>query len=252
MSRFEDEWQKRFERFARMSADEALISGWSPTGLRRRFAIFASLVPSLGLPEAAQALDLGCGGGTYVRYLAGLGHRVVGLDYSVPSLERAWAADPGPKGRYLAGDAYGLPFRSAAFDLVVSIGVLQTLGEPERALGEMARVLRPGGVLVVEALNRRALVTRARGVVARARGWSERVRVWDPVDVVGWLEGHGLEPLHRAGIYLPPRRAGTLDRLLGGAPAVRALDRSHRLSNLTAHGFLFSARRRSGGSAMGV
>lgn len=252
MSRFEDEWQKRFERFARMSVDEAHISGWSPTGLRRRLAAFAALVPSLGLPETGRVLDLGCGGGTYVRYLAGLGHCAVGLDYSLPSLERARAADPGPKGLYLSGEAYALPFGTASFDLVVSIGVLQTLGEPERALGEMARVLRPGGALVVEALNRRALVSRARGVVRRVRGWSDRVRAWDPVDVIGWLEGHGLDPLHRAGIYLPPRRLGALDRLFGGGPAARALDRSCRLSNLTAHGFLFTARRRTGGPAMGA
>ncbi len=244
MSGFEGQWRERFERFARASGDDAQISGWSSTGLRRRLAAFAALVPSLRLPEATCVLDLGCGGGTYVRYLAGLGHHSIGLDYSLPSLERARAADPGPKGLYLAGEAYALPFRTASFGLVVSIGVLQTLGEPARAIAEMARVLRPGGSLVVEALNRRALVSRVRSMVARVRGESERVRLLDPEEVLGWLEAHDLEPLHRAGIFLPPRRLGGLDRLLGSGPTVRGLDRSRRLSDLTAHAFLFTARRR--------
>jgi SAM-dependent methyltransferase len=250
MSGFEQQWRERFERFARASGDDDLISGWSPTGLRRRLAAFAALVPSLELPGSARVLDLGCGGGTYVRYLAGLGHRAIGLDYSLPSLERARAADPGPKGLYLAGEAYTLPFRTAAFDLVVSIGVLQTLDEPERALAEMTRVLRPGGALVVEALNRRALVSRVRNLVARARGKSERVRHLDPVDVLDWLQVHGLDPLRRTGIYLPPRRLVALDRLLGAGPAAQALDRSRRLSDLTAHAFLFTARRQFGSLRM--
>ena len=152
---FEAEWRARFERFARAHDDEALISGWSAAGLRRRVQLFGALLPALGVPEGGAALDLGCGGGTYVRLLAGLGHRAVGLDYSLPSLARALGADPGGKARYLAAEAYALPFGGGAFDLVLCIGVLQALAEPARAIGEMARVLRPGGVLVVEALNGR-------------------------------------------------------------------------------------------------
>ena len=70
--------------------DEALhLRLVGSAGLRRRVAALRRLLPALGLPGARGALDLGCGGGTYVRLLAGLGHRAVGLDYSVPSLERA-------------------------------------------------------------------------------------------------------------------------------------------------------------------
>jgi SAM-dependent methyltransferase len=250
MSGFEGEWRSRFERFARNHTDEALISGWSATGLRRRLATFVALLPSLGLPSTARVLDLGCGGGTYVRLLAGLGHRAVGLDYSLPSLERARSADPGPKGAYLAGEAYELPFRSASFDLVVSIGVLQTLARPERALAEMARVARPGGVVVVEALNQRSLVARARGLVDRALGRPKRVSVWDPTEIGRWLEGLGLVLLRRDGIYLPPRRLAGMDRLLGRATVGRTLDRRRPVSDLVAHGFLFSARRRPARAAM--
>src|SRR5215475_5334536 len=183
--RFEAQWRARFERFAKTFEDEPRISGWSDAGLRRRVATFTALVPGRGLPERARALELGCGGGTYVRLLAGLGYRTVGLDYSVPSLQRAMVADPGRKGTYLAGEAYALPFSSAMFDLVVSIGVLQALSDPARAIAEMTRVLRPGGVLVVEALNGRGAVAMARRIMARLSGWPTRVRSYAPGDVRG-------------------------------------------------------------------
>lgn len=249
MSQFEAEWRARFERFARTQTDEAAISGWSQLGLRRRVAVFSRILSSLGLPASPRALDLGCGGGTYVRLLAGLGHRTVGLDYSMPSLERARAADPGPKGRYLAGEAYGLPFRDGTFDLVVSIGVLQALAEPERVLDEIARVLRPGGALVIEALNRRALIARGRRLAEVMQRRPPRVRAWDPLEVVAWLDRRGLDLLERDGIYLPPRGMPALDRLLGGDSGGAAFDRHPPLATLAAHGFLFAARRRAAGGS---
>ncbi len=249
MSRFEAEWRARFERFARTHTDEAAISGWSQLGLRRRVAVFSRILSTLGLPASPRALDLGCGGGTYVRLLAGLGHRTVGLDYSVPSLERARAADPGPKGGYLAGEAYGLPFRNGTFDLVVSIGVLQALVEPERVLDEIARVLRPGGALVIEALNRGALIARGRKLAETMRRLPPRVLAWNPAEVAGWLDRHGLDLLERDGIYLPPRGMPALDRLLGGDRGGAAFDRHPWLAGLAAHGFLFAARRRASGGS---
>jgi SAM-dependent methyltransferase len=244
---FEAQWRARFERFARAYQGEALISGWSPEGLRRRLGLFESLLPGLGLPERCRALDLGCGGGSYVRLLAGLGHRVVGLDYSVPSLERARAADPGGKGRYLAGEAYALPVARASLDLVVSIGVLQALGDPEAALAEMARVLRPGGVLVVEALNAGSAPTRLRRALQRLRRAPERVRTYPLGRVRGWLAGLGFQVMAEAGLVLPPRRRPGLARLLDARPVAWTLNTVPGLAALAAHSVLFVARREAPG-----
>ena len=244
---FEAQWRARFERFAETFTDEPRISGWSEAGLRRRVAAFSALLPDLGLPERARALELGCGGGTYVRLLAGLGCRTVGLDYSVPSLQRAVAADRGGEGMYLAGEAYGLPFPTATFDLVVSIGVLQALSDPSRAITEMSRVLRPGGVLVVEALNARAAAAVARRVVARLRGWHTRVRTYAPSHVRRWLTGAGLELVDRVPLRLPPRQSPWIERVLEAAPVRATLDAVPPLGNAAAHSFLFVARRAGDG-----
>ena len=240
---FEAQWRARFERFARTYEDEPRISGWSAAGLQRRVTLFSSLLPALGLPERAVVLDLGCGGGTYVRLLAGLGYRTIGLDYSLPSLERALDADPGRKGAYLSGEAYRLPFLSGTFDLVVSIGVLQALTDPGRAIAEMARVLRPGGSLVMEALNARNLVPLARRAVERLRGLPPRVRTYARPEVRRWLAAAGFRVEREAGLCLPPRQVPALARALD-APAVLALlGAAPPLMDAAAHSFLFVARR---------
>lgn len=247
MSRFEAEWRSRFERFARTYADEAEISGWSEAGLNRRLRAFQSLLASLDLPAGAGVLELGCGGGTYVRLLGGQGHRAVGLDYSLPSLLRALAADPGRKGSYVAGEAYALPFPDGTFDLVTCIGVIQTLEDPERALDQMVRVLRRGGWLVVEALNARAVPAMLRRAVDALARRPPRVLAHAPATMRRWLGTRGLAVVREAAILLPPRRLAGLGRLLerpGLAPAIETAS-----GPALAHSFLFLARR--GGEPQG-
>ncbi len=239
---FETEWRARFERFARAFDDEPRISGWSDTGLRRRVAAFSALLPGLGLPERARVLELGCGAGTYVRLLGGLGYRTVGLDYSVPSLQRAVTADPGRKGLYLAGEAYRLPFAPGSFDLVVSIGVLQALSAPAHALAEMNRVMRPGAVLVVEALNGQGAVTLARHLIQRLRGWPTKVRAYRPAEVRSWLAAEGLRLERQPALRLPPRQAPWLGGILEARPVRAVLDAVPPLGSAATHSFLFVAR----------
>ena len=241
MKTFEAEWRARFERFARTHANEAEVSGWSEAGLRRRVMLFTSLLPSLCLPPGARVLELGCGAGTYVQLLAGLGHRPVGLDYSLPSLSRARAADP--EGRYLAADAYSLPFGDQSFDLVMSIGVLQTLSQPERALDEMTRLLRGGGLLLVEALNGRSWPARAREAHERVRGRAPRVRAYDPLALRQWLLDRGLHLLRQSAVCLPPRQLPRLGRVLDSPLATRALAVYPAVTEAIAHAFWFVARR---------
>jgi SAM-dependent methyltransferase len=242
---FDSEWRTRFERFAGKADTEAGVSGWSDLGLARRLDTFASLVETLHLPRGSAALDLGCGAGTYVRLLADRGHRVVGLDYSVPSLVHALRRDGSARRRYAAGDAYDLPFRRGAFDLVVCIGVLQAVADPQRILDEALRVLRRDGVLVVEALNSRALVARATSAHAALRRLPPRVRTYDPHDVHGWLIGRGVEVMRRVAIVLPPRGPSLLRRMFDLSRASRRLEARPGLTEMAAHSFLFAARKDS-------
>lgn len=113
-----------------------------------------ALVDALDLPPAgAEVLDLGCATGNLERRLAERvpGARVVGVDYSEAMLRRArrkCASCASVEFRH-ADLSRRLPFDDASFDRVVGNNVLYALPEPGRALDEAARVLRPGGRLVL-------------------------------------------------------------------------------------------------------
>jgi SAM-dependent methyltransferase len=99
-------------------------------------------------------LDVGCGPGTITLGLAEVvaPGEVVGLDQRSEVLEQArtTAAQRGVANvRFETGSAYALPFPDASFDAAFAHVILMHLREPARALVEMRRVLRPGGVVGV-------------------------------------------------------------------------------------------------------
>ncbi|GAA5115110.1 class I SAM-dependent methyltransferase [Alloalcanivorax gelatiniphagus] len=102
-------------------------------------------------PAPADVLDVGTGSGHVARLLAGLGHRVTGIDLSAGMLEiaaRHAADDPAPP-RFLAGDAVAPDFPDGSFDAVVGRYVMWTLRDPEAAVARWLRLLRPGGVVAM-------------------------------------------------------------------------------------------------------
>ena len=222
MSDFEKQWQRRFERFATHHEAEHLVSGWSLVGLRRRMGLFEQLLDRGLLRSGARVLELGCGAGTYVRLLGKRGHSVVGLDYSLPTLFRASAADPGRLGRYVAGGADTLPFASGAFDAVICIGVLQALERLEPVIGEIARVLAPQGIVLVETLNPWDPLATARRLMAFRHGQQTKLRYGSPGRLARTMVEHGLRTRERYSIVLPPRSlAGAADVL--GRPWLQRL-----------------------------
>jgi SAM-dependent methyltransferase len=237
VSTFEDRWRERFERYARRHADEHSISGWSAHGLRRRVGVFQDLLDQGLLAAGGRVLELGCGAGTYVRLLVKRGHPTVGLDYSVPSLGRAVDADPGRLGRYVAGDAYALPFASGSFDGVVCIGVLQALASPEGALGEITRVLAPKGRLVVETLNPWSPPAVGRRARSRLRGEPSHLHYGAPRPIERRLAQAGARRLRRLALLLPPRSLTGLGSALASPWLGRLVEAVPGLRLVVPHAF---------------
>ncbi len=114
-----------------------------------------------GFSAGQRVADLGCGPGVTVRLLLRRGLRAVGVDVSPVMLAEAaqrLAEEPEaypessrdcPSGSLLAGRLERLPLRDACMDGLVCECVLSLSPEPERALADMARVLRPGGRLLL-------------------------------------------------------------------------------------------------------
>jgi ubiquinone/menaquinone biosynthesis C-methylase UbiE len=114
-------------------------------------------------------LDVGCGDGALASELARRGAIVTGLDLdpAMIAAARRRAQAEGTQLRLIAGRAERLPFGDAAFDCVLAVTVLCFVRDAERATAEMARVLKPGGQLVIGELGRWSLWAAYR----RIRGW---------------------------------------------------------------------------------
>src|SRR5438874_2613245 len=101
----------------------------------------------LDAARPGRALDAACGTGRHARRLADRGHRVVGVDGSPEMLARAQAQVP--EGHFSQGDLRDLPLPSDAFDVVVCALAFDHVADLAQPVAELARVLRPGGRLVV-------------------------------------------------------------------------------------------------------
>jgi ubiquinone/menaquinone biosynthesis C-methylase UbiE len=98
-----------------------------------------------------RVLDVGTGTGHFAADLARRGWTTVGIDLSAEMLDVA--RHKGPAVHLVRGDAAALPLAPHSFDLVLSVTMLEFVADPERAVQEMWRALRPGGRLVVGVLN---------------------------------------------------------------------------------------------------
>lgn len=97
-------------------------------------------------------LDAGCGAGYGAQMLAGgAAERVVGVDISEEAVVQARAHAPGLE--FITGDVQQLPFPDGSFDLVVCFEVLEHLQDPEGAVRELRRVLRPAAPALVSTPN---------------------------------------------------------------------------------------------------
>jgi SAM-dependent methyltransferase len=106
------------------------------------------------IPPGARSLDVGCGTGRWIRRYEQLGFRAAGLDVTPGMLKTARQC--GTAGLLVAGEAHRLPFADGAFDFVSDVTVVQHIPAELQpaAIGEMMRVLKPNGHLLLFELIR--------------------------------------------------------------------------------------------------
>jgi demethylmenaquinone methyltransferase/2-methoxy-6-polyprenyl-1,4-benzoquinol methylase len=137
--------------FAAIAPRYDLINDLQSFGLHRLWK--RRLIRLAGIRPGELALDVCCGTGDVAFALAAAGATVTGFDFSEPMLavarNRARAAAPGASPVFQQGDALNLPFADASFDVVTISYGLRNLADFDRGVRELARVLRPGGRLLV-------------------------------------------------------------------------------------------------------
>ena len=129
--------------------------GWNAFMARQRLGYVFRLIDKLKIRPDGRVLDLGCGCGQYSKTLCERGFSVTACDSSEEMVIETRKNVAEANGSVLAtvADAASLPFADESFHLVLCVGVLAYLREDRQAIGEMFRVLAPGGYLIVTVRN---------------------------------------------------------------------------------------------------
>jgi 2-polyprenyl-6-hydroxyphenyl methylase/3-demethylubiquinone-9 3-methyltransferase len=155
-------------------------------------------------------LDVGCGGGLLAEEFARLGFEVTGIDPAPETIDtaRAHASSSGLSIEYQTGAGEHLPFPEASFDHVACCDVLEHVDDVDRVIGEIARVLKPGGLFFYDTINRTFISKIA--VIKVMQEWRSTAfaapnshvfeRFIKPGELTAILERHGLAPGEMRGI----------------------------------------------------
>ena len=169
-----------------------------------RLAYFDPLIDWRG----KHVLDLGCGGGFMAEALARRGATVTGIDPSAGAItiaERHAAAEQLAIS-YVKASAENLPFADSCFDHVVCVDVLEHVGDLDAVIGEIRRVLRPGGTFAFDTINRNFLAQLVIVILGEKllkllpRGTHDPAKFITPVELVAMLRAHGFGACRLAGL----------------------------------------------------
>ena len=139
----------------------AFIGHLLDSGYRRKIQPPSQLIVRSGIKKGMQVLDLGCGSGAFTTFIAravGEKGKVFALDIQADMLKQLERKLSKPENndikniKLIEGNAYELPFDNNSLDLVNMVTVLQEIPDRNRALQEVKRVLKPGGLFAVTEL----------------------------------------------------------------------------------------------------
>ncbi|ADW19197.1 Methyltransferase type 11 [Desulfobulbus propionicus DSM 2032] len=128
----------------------------TPTGQLVKIYESALLLEFLAPQPGERILDAGCGTGLFTGDVLDRGAMVIGVDLSVPMLDRARKRAAGPRFTALCADMGALPFADNSFDRVFSMTAIEFVADAAKAIAELNRVVRRGGPVVVTTLNSRS------------------------------------------------------------------------------------------------
>ena len=136
----------------------AFIGRFLDSDIRRKLQHPDKLIERSGIKQGMRVLEVGCGSGAFVTFVAravGKTGKAFTLDIQPAMLKQLEAKLKSSENQdiknieSILGSAYKLPFEDSSFDLGYMVTVLQEIPDKKRALKEVRRVLKPGGILAV-------------------------------------------------------------------------------------------------------
>jgi len=173
----------------------------------------AQFVAERATIAGARVLDVGCGGGLLCEALARAGAQVTGIDLAPGMIEvaRLHAAEQGLDITYKVVSAEQIAGANpGGFDVVTCMEMLEHVPDPERMVGTLGTLVRPGGALFVSTINRNlksfllAIVAAEYLLNLIPRGTHEYERLIRPAQLDRWARGAGLSLRELAGLEFNP------------------------------------------------
>lgn len=134
---------------------EIADGGWFPSDLPAEHHQLRAVCEALQIQPGQKVLDAGCARGRFLKALVQTEAELFGVDLTAIFLRGARRNVP--KARFCQGSLAELPFAAGTFDAVLCVEALEHLPDTAAAIRELARVLKPGGTLVVIDKNARGL-----------------------------------------------------------------------------------------------
>ncbi|MBU4204594.1 class I SAM-dependent methyltransferase [Patescibacteria group bacterium] len=138
-------------------------------------------------------LDVGCGAGLISKELLKYGFKIYGVDFSSEAIKFAKIENPGIDFQH--SSIYELPFSNESFDIIICLGVFQTVADPDKAIAEMTRVLKKSGILIIRTLNTLFLLS------FKGKKDNPDYIFYNPFDFKKMMEKEGLNVYSLKGIY---------------------------------------------------
>lgn len=194
-----------------MKIDPASYDAWyrTPFGAFCHRLESDALFSLAGFKRGERVLDAGCGTGIYLAELISIGVKPTGIDQDEAVLDfAAKAKGLGPM--LVKGPLVPLPFEGRFFDKVLCVCTLEFVAQPEKAVCEMERVLRPGGMLLLGFLNSNSVWAELRLEKAEdpLSVW-HGVRFFSLAEITELAEKCGFVPSgFRGAVHFPPGSEG--------------------------------------------
>jgi len=213
LSSYEKNWKETFSKSAKSGGEDYEISLWTREGLENYRKYFLEYFRPHIQKDNSQilVLDVGCGPGTYALLLAEKGFQVQGVDYSEEVIALARKRISRESVGFSVADIHHLPFPNNSFDIVLCMGIFQTMEDYEGGLKEVGRVLKNNGLVIVTTLNRFSLFA----LLSREKSGSGlSPRRYNPYAFRKQLSQIGFTQLNLKGMYFVPRPFHLLNRII--------------------------------------
>jgi SAM-dependent methyltransferase len=180
---------------------------------RRHEAAYAWLLPAVA---GRVVLEVGCGEGYGTAMMAAQARKVIGVDYDHSAVAHAQARYRRP--RFVRANLAALPVRDARVDVLAGLQVIEHVWDHPQFVAECARVVRPGGALLISTPNR---LTFSPGLDVPTNPF--HTHEFTAAELVALINANGFAVTSVLGLHAGPRLRG-LDAAYGGSFAAAQLD----------------------------